>query len=66
MHRHIRKGGTAPVSPCGSQPQQQQPVSNTSPTGLSIGRSTSQTGFSSNPEQAFYKLVSEFVTKVLR
>ncbi|XP_029640087.2 nucleoporin NUP188 homolog [Octopus sinensis] len=66
MHRHIRKGGTTPVSPCGSQPQQQQPVSNTSPTGLSIGRSTSQTGFSSNPEQAFYKLVSEFVTKVLR
>ncbi|GAB1597640.1 nucleoporin NUP188 homolog [Argonauta hians] len=66
MHRHIRKGGTTPVSPCGNQPQQTQSVSNTSPTSLSIGRSTIQTGFSSNPDQAFYKLVSEFVTKVLR
>lgn len=67
MHRHMRKGTTTPISPCGPTlgAQSQQP--NTSPTGnFSLGRAGTQSGFSSNFDQGFYRLVSEFVVKVLR
>ncbi|CAE1300624.1 NUP188 [Acanthosepion pharaonis] len=67
MHRHMRKGTTTPISPCGPTlgAQSQQP--NTSPTGnFSLGRAGTQSGFSSNFDQGFYRLVSEFVAKVLR
>ncbi|XP_048244998.1 nucleoporin NUP188-like [Haliotis rufescens] len=62
MLRYMRRGGGGPTSPGTLQASPQSGSSSTS----QLSRSVSQTAFTNTQDQAFFKLVHDFVSKVLR